>query len=85
MYHLTMPSVSGKQRTHSCRQRQLIALGNRLPTMAPDTWIAPDAVIIGDVDLYDRVHAVAYYQGCAASGRQLLAALAWCIASALSA
>lgn len=23
--------------------------------MAPDTWLAPDAVIIGDVDLYDRV------------------------------
>ena len=26
-----------------------------MPTLAPDTWLAPDAVIIGDVDLYDRV------------------------------
>lgn len=26
--------------------------------MAPDTWIAPDAVIIGDVDLYDRVRLI---------------------------
>ena len=37
------------------RQRQQIVLGNRVPTTAPDTWMAPDAVIIGDVDLFDRV------------------------------
>lgn len=30
-------------------------LGNRVPTTAPDTWLAPDAVLIGDVDLFDRV------------------------------
>ena len=38
-----------------CRQRQLINLGLRVPTVAPDTWVAPNAVIVGDVDLYDRV------------------------------
>jgi len=38
-----------------CMQRQMITLGERTPSKAPDTWIAPDAVIIGDVDLYDRV------------------------------
>ena len=37
------------------RQRQQIVLGNRVPTTAPDTWLAPDALIIGDVDLFDRV------------------------------
>ena len=39
------------------RQRQQVVLGNRVPTTAPDTWLAPDAVIIGDVDLFDRVRA----------------------------
>mgnify|MGYP007061247885 FL=1 len=37
------------------RTRQLINLGQRVPTLAPDTWIAPNAVIVGDVDLYERV------------------------------
>lgn len=36
----------------------MITLGERTPSKAPDTWIAPDAVIIGDVDLYDRVRAL---------------------------
>jgi hypothetical protein len=39
----------------TCRQRQLIILGNRVPTVAPDTWIAPNAVVVGDVDLYEKV------------------------------
>jgi len=38
-----------------CRQRQLLVLGNRVPVLAPDTWIAPNAVVIGDVDLFDEV------------------------------
>ncbi|KAK2080265.1 Gamma carbonic anhydrase-like 1, mitochondrial [Prototheca wickerhamii] len=37
------------------RQRQLVPLGQRVPTLAPDAWVAPNAVLIGDVDLYDRV------------------------------
>jgi hypothetical protein len=37
------------------RQRQLITLGNRVPTTAPDVWVAPNAVVVGDVDLLDRV------------------------------
>ena len=38
-----------------CRQRQLLVLGNRVPVLSPDSWVAPNAVVIGDVDLYDRV------------------------------
>ena len=38
-----------------CRQRQLLVLGNRVPVLAPDSWVAPNAVVIGDVDLYDKV------------------------------
>lgn len=36
------------------RQRQIVNLGNRVPTLAPDTWIAPNAVVVGDVDLYEK-------------------------------
>lgn len=39
------------------RQRQLINLGNRVPTLAPDSWVAPNAVLVGDVDVYERVRA----------------------------
>lgn len=38
-----------------CRQRQLLVLGNRVPVLAPDSWVAPNAVIIGDVDIFDQV------------------------------
>lgn len=38
-----------------CRQRQLVVLGNRVPTLSPDAWVAPNAVLVGDVDLYDKV------------------------------
>lgn len=37
------------------RQRKMIVLGNKVPTKSPDTWIAPSAVIVGDVDLLDKV------------------------------
>ena len=40
-----------------CRQRQLLVLGNRVPVLAPDSWVAPNAVVIGDVDLFDKVCA----------------------------
>ena len=52
----------------SCRQRQFIALGNRVPTAAPDTWVAPNAVIVGDVDLYDRVGAATCVRWCRRNG-----------------
>ena len=42
-----------------CRQRQLVPLGFREPILAPDTWIAPNAVCIGDCDLFDKVRAEA--------------------------
>lgn len=38
-----------------CRQRQQVVLGNRIPYVSPDAWIAPNAVVIGDVDLFDKV------------------------------
>lgn len=41
-----------------CRQRNELVLGNRIPVKAPDAWIAPTAVVIGDVDLYERVSCV---------------------------
>ena len=34
---------------------QLLVLGNRVPVLAPDAWVAPNAVVIGDVDLFDKV------------------------------
>jgi len=37
------------------RQRQLINLGNRVVTLAPDSWVAPSAVLVGDVDIYEQV------------------------------
>jgi carbonic anhydrase/acetyltransferase-like protein (isoleucine patch superfamily) len=40
---------------HICRQRQLINLGNRVVTVAPDSWVAPSAVLVGDVDIYEQV------------------------------
>lgn len=27
----------------------------QVPAIAPDTWIAPNAVLVGDVDLFDKV------------------------------
>lgn len=40
-----------------CRQRSRITLGSRVPTLSPDAWVAPNAVLVGDVDLYDQVRA----------------------------
>jgi len=44
------------------RQRSQIPLGNRHPHPAVGAWVSPSAVVVGDVDLYDRVsvwnHAV---------------------------
>lgn len=48
-----------------CRQRNEVVLGNRVPVKAPDAWIAPNAVVIGDVDLYERVSV---WYGCVLRG-----------------
>lgn len=48
-----------------CRQRNEIVLGSRIPVRAPDAWVAPSAVIIGDVDLYERVSV---WYGCVLRG-----------------
>ncbi len=37
------------------RQRTRIRLGNRAPDLSPDLWVAPNAVIIGDVDVNPKV------------------------------
>lgn len=37
------------------RQRSTIALGNRLPHVAVSAYVSPTAVVVGDVDLLDRV------------------------------
>lgn len=37
------------------RQRSIIALGNRMPHLAATAWVAPSAVVVGSVDLYDKV------------------------------
>ena len=39
-----------------CRQRNQIALGNRIPETSPCTWVAPNAIVVGDVDLFDKVN-----------------------------
>ena len=38
-----------------CRQRNVLVLGNRIPFLAPDAWVAPNAILVGDVDLFDQV------------------------------
>eukprot|EP00891_Asterochloris_glomerata_P001806 jgi/Astpho2/1806/e_gw1.00037.15.1_t len=48
-----------------CRQRQLICLGNRVPELLPDAWVAPNAVVVGDVDLFDKV---SIWYGCVLRG-----------------
>jgi UDP-3-O-[3-hydroxymyristoyl] glucosamine N-acyltransferase len=37
------------------RQRSTIELGPRVPSIAGDAFIAPNATVIGDVDIYDGV------------------------------
>lgn len=38
-----------------CRQRNHIVLGDREPMLQPDSFVAPNAILIGEVDLYDKV------------------------------
>lgn len=47
------------------RQRKNIILGDRTPITVPGIWIAPNAVIVGDVDLIDRVSV---WYGCVLRG-----------------
>ena len=37
------------------RQRPKLSLLDKTPWTQPDTWIAPNAVVAGDVDIYDQV------------------------------
>lgn len=37
------------------RHRNLMHLGKRYPLVAPDAFVAPNATVVGDVDLDDRV------------------------------
>ena len=36
------------------RSRQEIVLGNRVPSVAGDAWVAPNATLIGDTDVADQ-------------------------------
>ena len=36
------------------RSRQEITLGNRVPSVAGDAWIAPNATLVGDTDVADQ-------------------------------
>ena len=36
------------------RSRQEIVLGNRVPSIAGDAWVAPNATLIGDTDIADQ-------------------------------
>lgn len=54
------------------RQRSQITLGNRHPNPAVGAWISPSAVVVGDVDLFDRVS-----EGPMAA-RQALQPAVWC-------
>ena len=38
-----------------CRQRSRIVLGSRVPYVASDVYVAPNAIVVGDVDMFDRV------------------------------
>lgn len=37
------------------RQRNILPILDKAPFVQPDTWIAPNAVVAGDVDVYDKV------------------------------
>ncbi len=37
------------------RQRNLLPIMDKVPWIQPDTWVAPNAVVCGDVDIYDKV------------------------------
>ncbi len=39
------------------RQRPKLSLLDKTPWTQPDTWIAPNAIVAGDVDIYDQVQA----------------------------
>ena len=39
------------------RQRPKLSLLDKSPWTQPDTWIAPNAVVAGDVDIYDQARA----------------------------
>jgi len=37
------------------RQRSVLPLEDRVPEASPDSWVAPSAIVVGDVDLFDKV------------------------------
>ena len=42
-----------------CRQRSVLVLGSRIPFLAPDAWVAPNAIVVGDVDLFNQARPAA--------------------------
>lgn len=39
------------------RQRSVLPLEDRVPEASPDSWVAPSAIVVGDVDLFDKASA----------------------------
>lgn len=37
------------------RQRSIVPLEDLVPETSPDSWVAPSATVIGDVDIGDKV------------------------------
>lgn len=52
-----LPAVTSKDISDEwyLRQRNQINLGDLLPHVTVSAWVSPTAVVIGDVDLLDRV------------------------------
>lgn len=44
-----------------CRQRNIVPIGPRYPAIAQNAYIAPSAVVIGDVDVLDSVCIPSFY------------------------
>jgi hypothetical protein len=43
-----------EEETH-CRQRSLLVLEDKTPLLCPQVYVAPNAVVVGDVDIQDAV------------------------------
>ena len=50
-----------------CKQRNIMQVGPRRPALATDVWVAPSAVVAGDVDIFDGVCSRARKADCTES------------------
>ena len=52
---LSEPDLLPLEKEPYCRHRTELVLGEKVPVLAPDAFVAPSAVLIGDVDIYNKV------------------------------